>query len=256
MSKKTLKLLSIATIYLVLIFCFVVIASAKTTPTTVSFTPLVKDSGGILDTSSLSAYIATLFQFGVGMAGVLAVLMIIWGGVEYMTTEAFTGKSEARGRIQNALYGLLLALASYTILFTINPQIVDLNKNCMINPKACPSAGTSTIKSSNPKSITFTKDGQTYVVTPTETSDVQMDVSEIEKITNLPKTTGNTSSVEVEGTTYNITPISSIQIPKSDTSTITVNGVNYETTSLGNIETNTSSATVDGTTYVATPLIK
>jgi len=126
--KKTFKILIIVVASLA---CFSFVMAAGTT---VEFKPLLNDSGGILDTSSLSAYMATLFQFGVGMAGVLAVLMIIWGGVEYMTTEAFTGKSAAKSRIENALYGLLLALATYTILYTINPDIVNLDKNCLVSP--------------------------------------------------------------------------------------------------------------------------
>lgn len=67
--------------------------------------------------------ISVIYRFGIGLVGLAALAMFIWGGIEYM----FAGEkqpAEAKKRMKNALIGLLLALGSYLILFTINPQLV------------------------------------------------------------------------------------------------------------------------------------
>ncbi len=71
-----------------------------------------------------TAYLKSLYTFGIAIASALAVLMITLGGVQYSTTDAIGGKSEGKEKIKSALVGLLLALLSYTILNTINPYLV------------------------------------------------------------------------------------------------------------------------------------
>jgi hypothetical protein len=44
-----------------------------------------------------------------------------------MSVESVTGKSGAKKTIQDAIVGLLLALGSYLILYTINPNLVNLS---------------------------------------------------------------------------------------------------------------------------------
>ena len=75
------------------------------------------------------SYIQKIFVFIIGFAGVLAVLMIVLGGIQYMTSEAFTSKQAAKERITAAILGLLLAIASVLILETINPNLLNLNLN-------------------------------------------------------------------------------------------------------------------------------
>jgi membrane-bound lytic murein transglycosylase B len=50
--------------------------------------------------------------------------MIVMGGIEYMTTELISSKEAGKERIRNAIFGLLLALGAWTILNTINPNIL------------------------------------------------------------------------------------------------------------------------------------
>ncbi len=75
----------------------------------------------------LTEYLNTVFRFGIALAGLLAVIMIIWGGLEYLSTDAINGKSEGKKKIQEAFQGLALALLSWLILYTINPQILSTN---------------------------------------------------------------------------------------------------------------------------------
>ena len=86
-----------------------------------------------------------MYQLGVGIATALAVLMVIWGGVEYITTDAIGGKEEGKEKVQNAILGLLLALGSYLILQTINPAF--LNTNLGITPITTTGAKAPTVSS-------------------------------------------------------------------------------------------------------------
>lgn len=79
-------------------------------------------------------YLNILIKLFLGIAGVLAVVMIVWGGVQYMTSELISSKEEGKKSITNAIFGLLLALGAYLILNTINPDLLNV---CLNNlPKA------------------------------------------------------------------------------------------------------------------------
>lgn len=77
--------------------------------------------------TNLSTYLTGMFKISIAAVGVLAFLMIVWGGFTYLSTDVIYGKEEGKTRIERALGGLILALASYIILNTINPQLVSLN---------------------------------------------------------------------------------------------------------------------------------
>jgi hypothetical protein len=78
-------------------------------------------------------YIASLYKFFVGIAGILAVFMIALGGVLWLFSGGSSEKiSKAKETIVGAITGLLLALGSYLILYTINPDLV--NFTFKVNP--------------------------------------------------------------------------------------------------------------------------
>ena len=76
---------------------------------------------------NIDTYIPDIVKLIIGLAGGLAVIRIIIGGIQLMTTEAFTGRSEAKKVINDALIGLLLAMSAYVILHTLNPDLVNFN---------------------------------------------------------------------------------------------------------------------------------
>lgn len=83
--------------------------------------------GSIIDSDNPSpeAYLSNLYRITVGFAAVLAVVMIVWGGIEYIASAANpSAKENAKKRIWAAIGGLLLALLSFLILQTINPSLV------------------------------------------------------------------------------------------------------------------------------------
>lgn len=76
---------------------------------------------------NLNDYIGYIFKFSIALAAFLAVIMIIWGGVQYMTSEVPFLKLEGKGKIGGAIAGLVMVLASYLILATIDPRLVEIN---------------------------------------------------------------------------------------------------------------------------------
>ncbi len=74
----------------------------------------------------LSKVLNQLFYLGLLVAIVLAIVMIIRGGVEYMTIDAIYSKESGKNRIKAALGGLLLAFSTILILNTINPSLTSL----------------------------------------------------------------------------------------------------------------------------------
>ncbi len=74
--------------------------------------------------TDFATYLPGLFKLMIGVAAVLAFVMITLGGLTYMTSDAISGKEEGRTMLENAIYGLLLVIGAYAILYTINPQIL------------------------------------------------------------------------------------------------------------------------------------
>ncbi|MDR3558172.1 MAG: hypothetical protein P4L61_01435 [Candidatus Pacebacteria bacterium] len=81
----------------------------------------------------LTDYISYAYKLMLALAVFLAVLMIIVGGFEYMLSGAADTKSDAKKRISNAIWGLLLALIAYIVLYTIDPNLVSTS-NLSIPP--------------------------------------------------------------------------------------------------------------------------
>ena len=76
----------------------------------------------------IGQYIATAYQFGIGVAMILAVVMMMIGGVRYLVAGGDAGAvTKAKANISDAIMGLALALGSYLILNTVNPRILRLN---------------------------------------------------------------------------------------------------------------------------------
>lgn len=85
--------------------------------------------GSQVEKTSATTYLEGMFKLLIGVAGALAVVMIIVGGIKYMSSDAIGGKSEAKETIQNAIWGLILAIGAWLILNTINPDLVKFNLN-------------------------------------------------------------------------------------------------------------------------------
>jgi di/tricarboxylate transporter len=95
-------------------------------------TPLPSTTGGApqtqADTSDPIAYIRMLYQLLISLAVVVAVFMIVLGGIRRMTAGGNEASVKAaKTMINQALLGLLLLTTAYLILYTINPNLLKLD---------------------------------------------------------------------------------------------------------------------------------
>lgn len=94
-----------------------------------SVIPLEIPIGSVTEINSgFPQYIRELYKFGVSAIGLIATVMIMWGGFKWIVAGGSSGKiGDAKDTIYNALIGLFLALISYTLLNLINPALVNIN---------------------------------------------------------------------------------------------------------------------------------
>lgn len=82
--------------------------------------------GTYLSIPFVGEYLAALYRFAVITASLIAVVIIIIQGFVITTSAGSADRiSSAKERIGQALTGLIIAAASYIILFTINPELVQ-----------------------------------------------------------------------------------------------------------------------------------
>ncbi|MDP3874995.1 MAG: pilin [bacterium] len=132
MHKKTIPLLFI-------VYCLLFIGIptfAQTDYKLLAPIPLSGVGAAPTETTVAGPYIKGIFTLIIAIAGGLAVVKIIFGGIQYMSTDAFEGKSEAKTTIQNAIWGLLLVIGAWLILYTINPKLVEFNLSIPIQESA------------------------------------------------------------------------------------------------------------------------
>jgi hypothetical protein len=95
-------------------------------------------------TTLATTYLPGMIKLVIGLAGGLAVVMIVVGGLRYITSATGMGKSDGKDMIFNAIIGLLLAISAYTILYTINPNLVNLSFAGLVPVTAGPALITAT----------------------------------------------------------------------------------------------------------------
>lgn len=90
---------------------------------------------GQKEVSSIPEYFSYIFVFGISIVGIVAILMVTLGAIQYIVSAGNVAKKdEAKTRINRALIGMGLLLISYILLNTINPDLVKL-KNPSIDLK-------------------------------------------------------------------------------------------------------------------------
>lgn len=81
------------------------------------------DSGGFLKSSLLSEYITAGYKLALSLSLLIAIIMIMIGGVQYVLASNSGNVSAAKTRITNALIGFILLLCVYLILYLVNPRL-------------------------------------------------------------------------------------------------------------------------------------
>lgn len=92
-------------------------------------------TGSCAAPTNIPDYFNTIYQFALGISGLLALGMIVAGGVRYTVSAGNSSQqSEAKSMITSAIWGLVLLFGSYLILNTINPQITKMGLNFSNTP--------------------------------------------------------------------------------------------------------------------------
>lgn len=143
MNFSTKKIVFTNLLVICLVFFIFPLASLAEELTPSNYTPLAPLPGttvtvGGEEVAELNTYIPGIFRLTIAIAGALAIIMIVVGGVEYLSTDAISGKTEGKSKITNALIGLLLAISAFIILNTINPQILNFDLSIKRPPEILP----------------------------------------------------------------------------------------------------------------------
>jgi len=77
--------------------------------------------------AGIGPFVNLLYKYGVGIGAILAVLLVMYGGFQYMTSEAVGNKSEGRETITRALIGLFLLLSPVLVFGVINRDILNID---------------------------------------------------------------------------------------------------------------------------------
>ncbi len=135
MLKKLPKII-ISTFLLVFAFQLIGLAFLLTAPEqsqAIEFIPQVgidkefeKGKTKTIDEYSIGKYIQSIYKYAIGIVGILATVVMMFGGVIWITAGGNAERvGNAKSWIGAALTGLVLALTSYLILTTINPDLVN-----------------------------------------------------------------------------------------------------------------------------------
>jgi len=81
-----------------------------------------------IDIPWIADYVAGAFRYGVGIGAVIAAVMIMIGGIQYLTAGGDTSRvMKGKEKISDAVLGLSILFGSFLILSTVNPDLVNLN---------------------------------------------------------------------------------------------------------------------------------
>lgn len=97
----------------------------------------------VINSQNLANFFNNLYKYLIGVAAVLAVIEIIWGGLEISTKDSVSKKSDGKARITQAILGLVLVLSPVIVFSIINPSILNLSLN-LPKLKTAPGAPVST----------------------------------------------------------------------------------------------------------------
>ncbi len=97
--------------------------------------PSVPGSAPPTKTTLFPEYVRYLFNLAIRIGGIIALLVFIWSGFLYLTSTLDpTKREEAKKKMGEALFGLLLLICIYLILATINPQFLTFPGNITSPP--------------------------------------------------------------------------------------------------------------------------
>lgn len=121
------KRYSIKLLYFVIILFIVYLSYINTTYAQGTYSTLIESGLGKKSEDGFSNYLNSIFIMAISAAALLAVVKIIIAGVKYMLSDIVTSKADAKKEIRTALLGLVIIVATVTILTVINPNLTNLD---------------------------------------------------------------------------------------------------------------------------------
>lgn len=82
-------------------------------------------SSANLDSNSFANYLQNSFNLIFGVIIVLSVFRVMYGGALFLTSDVVIGKMKGKDIIVNSLRGIFLALITYSIMYWINPEMLN-----------------------------------------------------------------------------------------------------------------------------------
>ena len=109
------------------------ISFAVPDPEAFVYTPM-EEIPGFSKPSSYGEYIGAIYNFGIWTIGISAVLMISIGAFMYIGSAGNTSTAgKAKGIITDAITGVILAMISYVLIYTINPSLLQIRTPGLIS---------------------------------------------------------------------------------------------------------------------------
>ena len=124
--------LAIITVITGLALALPALALKKNAPTLIINIPTVKltelgQSGQYITIPWIAQYLVGIYQYAIYAAAVLAVIMMMWGGFQWLTSAGDASKvGAAKKRLENAAIGLMILMSAYVIFTMVNPAMTAL----------------------------------------------------------------------------------------------------------------------------------
>ena len=125
-NKKTIAFVSV----FLLSLCFAMFLSSHTAEAQDRYTAKEPIPGAQNpETSDFIEYLGQIYTFMIAISGILAIFMIAVGAFMYIVTSAGNAAkmADAKDMIYNAIYGLIIALIAWLVMFVVNPDLVRGN---------------------------------------------------------------------------------------------------------------------------------
>lgn len=96
------------------------------------------DEGGQdLTVPYLATYINAVYKYAIGLGVLIAIITVMFAGFRWMTSFGNAKAiSDAKQMVTNAVLGLALLFGSYSVLYIVNPNLVELKSLTIFSPDA------------------------------------------------------------------------------------------------------------------------
>lgn len=126
MKNQKTKILILLSALLILggIFSYIQFVSAQTTPPDLGLAPVGENLG--LPTTDIRVVVARIIRTALGLLGIVAVVLVLYGGFVWMTAGGDEQKiSESKSILLNAVIGLAIILSAYAITSFVISKLVE-----------------------------------------------------------------------------------------------------------------------------------